>query len=133
MKEVSAEEVRNILRKRWPGLKYIWNFDRKLMLLPMIEMKQVLKDLHETPRFRYEVFDCDDFALVTHAFVKLSIGKLAEYKYNAAFGEALISSPGEGMHVLNIFISDDETVWFFDAQLKQMEKDYFCEVLYVRF
>jgi len=133
MKVISAIKINNILREKWPGLKYIWNFDRKLMLLPIIEMKQIFDDLHEMPRFRYEVFDCDDFALVAHAFVKLTIGKKKEYKYNVAFGEALIQSPGEGTHVLNLFIADDETIWFFDAQLTQIETNYFCEVLYVRF
>ena len=133
MKEVSTIKINEILREKWVGLNFIWNFDRKLILLPVIKMKQILDDLHEMPRFRYEVFDCDDFALITHAFVKLSIGKNKDYKYNVAFGEALIRSPGEGTHVLNLFIADDESIWFFDAQLKQIETNYFCEVLYVRF
>jgi len=121
MKEASAKEVRAILEKKWPELKQIWLFDRKYMLITVIEVEQILSSLNDMPRFRYELFDCDDFALVTHAFVKQKFAGENKYKYNAAFGEVMFYEPVGGIHVANLFITEDETIWFYDAQLKQME------------
>lgn len=124
MKEVSAEKVRDILRKQWPELKYVWVFDRRLSLLLYEDAENILDNLQgSAQRFEYELFDCDDFSLVAHAFVKLKIASEREtYKYNWAFGEMMGEQYGVGVHIQNLFITDDEKVFYYEPQLRQIQR-----------
>ena len=124
MEEISAKKVRGILRKQWPALKYVWVFDRRLSLLSYTDAENLLKNLRGfTQRFEYELFDCDDFSLVTNAFVKLRIAKQHEtYRYNWAFGEVMGEQYGVGVHMQNLFITDDEEVFYYDPQLRQIQR-----------
>ena len=126
MKEVSAKTVRDILRKQWPELKYVWVFDRRVSLLSYADAENILDNLQGfAQRFEYELFDCDDFSLVTNAFVKLKIASEREtYKYNWAFGEVMGTThlPGQGVHIQNLFITDDEKVFYYEPQLRQIQR-----------
>ena len=124
MKEVSAEKVRNILRQQWPELKYVWVFDRRVSLLSCTAAENLLDNLQGfAQRFEYELFDCDDFSLVANAFVKLKIASEREtYKYNWAFGEVMGEQPGVGVHIQNLFITDDEEVFYYEPQLRQIQR-----------
>ena len=121
MKTITAKEAREILKGVWPGLKHIWIFDQRLALPTLEQVKQGLNDSRIfLGRFFYELFDCDDYALNTHAAVK---GWVASQQnkivaHNWAFGEVAMEHPDLGIHNQNIFISHDK-VWLYEPQDRQ--------------
>lgn len=82
--------------------------------------------------FSDEKFDCDDFALVTNAFVKLKIAAM-ELLHNGAIGEASMIHPIKGIHNQNIFITDDLKVKLYEPQADQIiEPGQGESIFYVR-
>jgi len=120
MKIVATSKVREILKKQYKQLKHIWIFDKKLVLLPSGQIDSILKGIDVYKRqFKDELFDCDDFALVTNAFVKLKVASL-QFPHNWAFGEcSLMYSDGE-IHNQNIFISENLEVRLFEPQTNKI-------------
>ena len=134
METITAKQTREILRKRWPDLKHIWIFDRRLTLPILQNVQQALNDVQGWPgRFYHELFDCDDYALVTHALIKGWVASRDKKPtYNWAFGECSMDSPDLGIHNQNIFITDDHKVWFYDPQNRQMIEPKNEKTFYVR-
>jgi len=129
MKIVATNKVREILEKQYSQLKHIWVFDKKLILLPGEQAKEILisiapqkiafvADAYNQP-FKDQLFDCDDYGLVANAFVKLKVAEL-NFSYNWAFGEcSLINSNGD-VHNQNIFITENLEVRLFEPQANQI-------------
>jgi len=116
MKTITASKAREILKKQWSKLKHIWIFDRKLVLLPPKQIADVLKGIEvHKKQFKEQLFDCDDFALVSNAFVKLKVAEL-NFPYNWAFGEVFLVDPERGTHNQNIFITEDFKVMLYEPQ-----------------
>ena len=116
MDTITAKEVREMLMDLWPQLRHIWIFDRRLTLIPFLKAKEILDE--STIRneiFKNEVFDCDDFALVTNAMVKLETAKL-KLKYPWAFGEAAMIQTDLTIHNQNILITEDLRVKLYEPQ-----------------
>ena len=120
MKIVTTSKIRKILKKQWKQLKHIWIFDRKLVLLSSEQINSILKgiDIYKK-QFKNELFDCDDFALVTNAFVKLKVAEL-QFPHNWAFGEVSMMHPEIGIHNQNIFITEDFEIKLFEPQANKI-------------
>jgi len=132
MKIVSAREVRKILRKQWPQLKHIWIFDRKLILLPQEKIDFILKGISVyKQQFKDELFDCDDYALVANAFIKLEVAKL-KLDHNCVFGEAAMVHPEIGIHNQNVYITEDFKIKLFEPQANKTILPNGETVFYVR-
>ena len=134
MKTVTAKEAREILRGTWPGLKHVWIFDQRLTLPTFQNVQEALSDVQGWPgRFYHELFDCDDYALVTHALVKGWVASRDNKPvYNWAFGEASFQDPELGVHNQNIFIAEDHKVWFYEPQDRQFVEPKNEKTFYVR-
>ena len=116
MDAITAKEVREMLTGLWPQLRHIWIFDRRLTLVPFSEIKDLLQNSAiRNEIFKEELFDCDDFALVTNAMVKLETAKL-KLKYPWAFGEAAMIQTDLIIHNQNILITDDLRVKLYEPQ-----------------
>ena len=143
-KSISAKQTREILKTQWPELKHIWGFDKRFTLFSSAEIENILKEVTEIINevsekyfekkmiFSDEKFDCDDFALVTNAFVKLKIATM-ELLHNGAIGEASMIHPIKGIHNQNIFVTDDLKVKLYEPQAaKIIEPGQGESIFYVR-
>ena len=143
-KSISAKQTREILKTQWPELKYIWGFDKRFTLFSSAEIENILKEVTEIINevsekyfgkkmiFSDEKFDCDDFALVTNAFVKLQIAAM-ELLHNGAIGEVSMIYPTKVIHNQNIFITDDLKVKLYEPQAaKIIEPGQGESIFYVR-
>ena len=132
MKIITAKEIRKILRRQWPKLRHIWIFDKKLVVLPDNQVNIILEgiDVYKQ-QFKNELFDCDDFALVANAFVKIKGSELC-LSYSWAFGEASIYYPEKGIHNQNIFITEDFEIRLFEPQKNEITLPDNETVFYVR-
>lgn len=120
MKIITADKLCEILIGQWPQLEHIWRFDKKFVVLPNKQVDEILKgiDVYKN-QFKNELFDCDDFALVVNAFVKLEVAKLS-LPHNLAFGEAAMMHPRIGVHNQNVFITEDFEVKLFEPQANKI-------------
>jgi len=132
MKTITADKAREILKQKFPGLKHIWIFDRRLVLLPDKQVEEVLKEIEVYKKqFKDQLFDCDDFALVANAFVKLRIAE-RNLPYNWAFGEVSLVNPERGTHNQNIFITEDFKAKLYEPQNSEITLPGGEIVFYVR-
>ena len=114
--KITASKIREVLQCQWPNLKHIWIFDRKLELLTQEQSEEILQGITVYKKqFKDELFDCDDFALVAHAFVKLKSAELL-LPNSWAFGEVSLFYPQKGIHNQNIYITEDLKVKLFEPQ-----------------
>jgi len=84
------------------------------------EKKEQLFKILEKPetynqQFKDQAFDCDDFGLVTNAFVKLKVAEL-NLPYNWAFAESSLVIPGRGIHNKNIYIRENYSLILYEPQ-----------------
>ena len=113
---IAAKEVREILTGLWPQLRHIWIFDRRLTLVTFSKAKEILqKSAIHNEIFKDELFDCDDFALVINARIKMETAKL-KLKYPWAFGEAAMIQADLIIHNQNILITDNLCVKLYEPQ-----------------
>lgn len=137
MKTITTSLVRKILKNRFSGLRHIWIFDRKLALLPDEQAEEVLKraerhkkQLEEILRkefeaskkalqFKDQLFDCDEYAVIALAFVKLEIAML-DLSHTWAFGEISLVAPEKGVHNQNFFITEDLKVKLYEPQANKI-------------
>ena len=117
IKIIATKQIREILRTQWPGLQHIWIFDKRLILLPLNQIKTILDSIYKKHRYQFqdETFDCDDFALVMNAYMKIEIASM-NLSHNGAFGEASMIHSTMGIHNQNIFITDDLKVKLYEPQ-----------------
>lgn len=142
MKEILCQEIRDSLRFNLKLVKKnrIWLFDKHYIGLSKKEFGEVLSSIapiYNPIRDKYgeEVFDCEDFAHVLSAFVKLE-ALLKKYKYGIAFGEITTRQLDNRkiIHTLNYLITDNLEAYYFEPQagifLDEGEKLY--EPFYAR-
>ena len=66
-------------------------------------------------QFKTELFDCEDFAHVTSAFVKLKAAN--KYPKGIAFGEITIKhTVSKEIHSLNFLITENEKMYYYEPQ-----------------
>lgn len=132
MKIITAKKAREILRKQWPQLKHIWIFERKIILLSDDDIAGILENIEvHKKQYKSDVFECEEFALVTHSDVVLQTLGLG-LPYNRAFGEAAMIHPTIGIHNQNIFITEDEEIRLFEPQANKIILPKGEIVFYVR-
>ncbi len=109
-------QLRRILKDVWPGL---WpELPDRTVLLPNLEQVQTLMGRTWLERYRYQLerFDCDDFALVAHAFVVQERYKSGD-QHGWAFGQVrgLFDGAVTG-HAMNWVVTDDKVVRYVEPQ-----------------
>jgi hypothetical protein len=108
--------VRDSLKRSNPEIRNVWLFDKQYCALTIKEFESVVKEIEPiTVQFKDELFDCDDYALVTSAFMKLKAAAL--YPRSISFGEITIkhSLTGE-VHSLNFLVTEDEKLHYWEPQ-----------------
>ncbi len=124
MKTLTRKKTTEILckQKGWEKLKYIWMFDRKLVLLPDEQIEEILSGIEAYKKqFKDQIsaFDgeaCDDHSLVANAFVKLKIAEL-KLPYTWAFADiSATNSEKMGVHNQNLFIRENYEIQLYEPQ-----------------
>ena len=102
------------------------------MVLPDEQVDEILKaiDAYKN-QYKSDVFECEEFALVAHAFVKLKTSEL-NLPYNWTFGECSLVHPRKGAHNQNIFITEDLKVKLYEPQNQEITLPDGEIVFYVR-
>jgi len=116
METITCQQIRDALKRANPKVRNIWLFDKHYVALSVDEFKKVLQTVEPiTTQFKDELFDCDDYAHVTSAFVKLKAA--AKYPRSIAFGEITVKhSMSKEVHSLNFMVDDKEKVHYFEPQ-----------------
>ena len=121
MTKVTAREVKDVLKGRWPRLRYVWCWDPHYRLLELEEVRKLV-ETSKVPEMEFiEYFnDCDDFALhllsevrmrsynardITRELVPLAVG------FVFMLGDGLVIPD----HAANIGITNEREVWLMDA------------------
>lgn len=117
MKLINHKQVRVILEAHYPDLRHVWLFDKEYCAVGKEEFENnILPAVNViTTQFKDELFDCDDYAHVTSAFVKLVVAKL--YPKSATFGEIAIKHAiSKEVHSLNFLVTEDDGFHYFEPQ-----------------
>lgn len=126
---ITFKEIRKALNKLWPDLEQIWCFDKEYDFPTSDEVKEFLSDEWiDLSQITALNPDCDDFALLMHAKVKMI--------FNWSFGEAFANKVDRqsALHNLNICLCQDG-VFLIDAKrrtIRKADKDK-DNILWVRF
>ncbi|OGW44450.1 MAG: hypothetical protein A2Y66_01785 [Nitrospirae bacterium RBG_13_41_22] len=118
---ITSDIVNTMLKEKQCKFRLI--NDEKYLLVNKHEMKLLLEVrsqsyIHQKDFFS-NIFDCDDFALILHAWIRERQYK-ENQKYPIAFGEVIIQKKVK--HSLNFFITTDLELYFYDAQLNELTK-----------
>ena len=110
--KVKLIEPRSLIWNVVPNSTFAdWNY----YTLPLDDWKKVLTKIQQTFKavWTQEIFDCDDFALLTSAMLTYawykSIGNILNNQL--AFGIAWSKT-----HAYNVFIDNDRKVWIYEPQ-----------------
>lgn len=120
MKILSSKKIREELKKMWPifsRLDEIWLTDKNYYCPPISLVDEAIKNTNvanKTPKD--EAFDCDDFALLSNAMVRLYFiekeynkNKKTNRWYPIAYGEAIGTkwNAWDDVHSGNICIAEE--------------------------
>ena len=127
MKKITCQDIRDALKFKLNLIKpnRIWLFDKHYCAVNKDEFEDILKDI-EPIRVEYktELFDCEDYAHVISAFVKLKAA--SSYPFGIAFGEITGRDSVFGnIHTLNFLITEDKNAIYFEPMdMKFIEDKY---------
>jgi hypothetical protein len=131
MKVMTSKEIRDVLKAKWSKLKYVWLFDTRYCAVPESKFLGFANGIGPLREFNAQSFDCDDFSLLTHAYVKLIASK--ELQFSIAFGEITTKYTNTNeIHNLNILITEGNRVLLYEPQQKQFVTDEFVKPFFVR-
>ena len=118
MKNLTANRIRKILKKKWPKLKYVWLFNSNYTAIDIETFKDVILNLQPIEqKFDSKKFDCDKFALVTQALVSLVTAKDSSIDYDIAFGQIVIKHKiSKEIHAINVLIDSNEKIHLMEPQ-----------------
>lgn len=142
--KTNSIEIKSILNNLWPGIR-IMCADRDYWLPSEKDLKDIIwKSYIDEYQYAIERFDCDDFALVLHAFIvqeryiRADEHKLPKEEWFPwAFGEVWGSKfQGENTaHAINICITDEEEIFLIEPQNDKIwlanssdDNVYFCRM-----
>lgn len=118
MKLITHQQIRDALKYQLRLIKpnRVWLFDSDYCALSEDEFDDLVKEIEPVNmQFKVELFDCEDFAHVTSAFIKLKAA--VKYPKGVAFGEIttrhLITKE---IHTLNFVCFEDGTVRYYEPQ-----------------
>jgi hypothetical protein len=119
MKLISCQKIRDALQFQHglDGRERVWLFDKHFCGLSKVEFEELLKELNPINAvFKEELFDCEDFAHVLSAMVKLTALK-KRYERGIAFGEITIRHlVTNNIHSLNFLVTEDLEALYFEPQ-----------------
>ena len=119
MRQVTATEIKTNLKEVFPNLYDIWITDQEYSVLNLEVLKAVLKDVSiKDMRYKNNIWDCDNFALLLHAMVQKYQYDLLELclpkkHLSWAFGEAMgLKYQGVSKnHAVNICMTEQGLVF----------------------
>jgi hypothetical protein len=116
MKLITCQQIRDTLKRDNSEVRNIWLFDKHYCALTIEEYEDILKEIQPiNVQFKAELFDCEDFAHVTSAFVKLKAA--SKYPKGVAFGEITIKhTVSKEIHSLNFLVTEDEEMHYYEPQ-----------------
>ena len=116
MKKITCQQIRDALKFKLKLVKpnRIWLFDKHYCAVNKDEFKDILKEVEPIKvKYQAELFDCEDYAHVLSAFVKLKAA--SSYSYGIAFGEITGRDTLLGnIHTLNFLITESEEAFYFE-------------------
>ena len=132
MKLVTFEQIKNIIKNQHPDARNIWCFDSQYSAPSLEEFNKTIEKVEPiTIQFQEELFDCEDYALVMSAFVKMKA--VSQFPKSISFGEVTTKNTLTGeIHTLNILITEDEEVLYFEPQGKVFVDGQNYEPFFVR-
>jgi hypothetical protein len=118
MKIITFDQIGEIIKKRYPDARNIWRFDQQYSAPSLKEFKKIINKVDPiTIQFEEELFDCEDYALVMSAFVKMKAA--SQFPKSISFGEVTVrDTMSREVHTLNILITEDEEMLYFEPQGK---------------
>ena len=103
----------------WPIVPNSTFADLFYYTLPLDDWKKVLTKIQQTFKavWTYEIFDCDDFALLTSAMLTYAWYKSVAtvLSLQLAFGIAWSKT-----HAYNVFIDNNRKVWIYEPQTNEI-------------
>lgn len=134
MQVITCQQIRDALKFKLKLVKKdrIWLFDKNFCALNEEEFKKLLDEVKwaKVPFVR-ELFDCEDFAHVTSAFIKLKAAK--KYEKGVAFGEITVRhSLTKQIHTLNFLVTEDLEAHYFEPQAEIFVNGKNYEPFYAR-
>lgn len=110
---ITSDEIVDILKKKWPDLKYIWRFDPIYTIISKEQLESLIEPI--TQKFDSKKFDCDKFSLVTHSQVSLKVAADPRFEHCATFGQIMMKHTiSKEIHAVNILL--DPAIHLFEPQ-----------------
>lgn len=112
---ITSNKIREILKKRWSSLKYIWLFDMIYTAIDIEKFESIVEPVIQ--KFHPGKFDCDKFAMVLHAKIVTKISDDDSFSQTITFGQIMMKHIiSEEIHAINILITPDEKINLFEPQ-----------------
>jgi hypothetical protein len=137
MKLISCQQIRDALKFKLKLVKEnrIWLFDKHYCALSKEEFDELRKTVEPiTAEYKAELFDCEDFAHVMSAFIKLTALAVHNvYVKGIAFGEITIRhTVSKEIHTLNFLVTEDKEAFYFEPQSQIFVNGKNYEPIYAR-
>ena len=121
MKLLTSRDVRDCLKLHWqmPVEARLWLFDTTYCGISVQKFEDIVRQLAPIEaQFAAELFDCEDFAHVFSALVKLQVTGM-HYPKGIAFGEVTVRHTiAKEVHTLNFLIDDKLRPHYYEPQGK---------------
>ena len=112
---LKSDQIRDILKNKWPDLKYIWLFDTIYTAIDIPQFEKIIKPIQQ--KFHQNKFDCDKFAMTAHVQVALEIAADDSFLYAILFGQIMTKHLiSKQIHAVNILIDDDLYINLYEPQ-----------------
>ena len=112
---LKSDQIRDILKNKWPDLKYIWLFDTIYTAIDVSQFEKIIKPVQQ--KFHQNKFDCDKFAMTTHVQVALEIAADDNFSYAITFGQIMTKHLiSKQIHAVNILIDTDLKINLYEPQ-----------------
>ena len=126
MKKITNRELRIILRSVWPDAD-IRIPDRSYILPTRHRIwDELVSSFFEDYSYQAEILDCDDYALLLHAWIRQQQYR-EQWPNPLAFGEVWSKT-----HALNIVVLDDKTVHLVEPQTDAFITPDAHDIVFVR-
>ena len=130
-----CQEIRDALKFKLKLVKKnrVWLFDKHFCAISKDEFDELLDSINPMlPQFEEELFDCEDFAHVLSALVKVK-AREKKYDYGVAFGEITTRhNLTKEIHTLNFLVTDNLDAFYYEPQAYQFVNGENYEPFYAR-